>query len=329
MLNKWNLNNIKLFLDICTYCNAGCPQCHRTSKDGLGKIEWLPLIQWTIEDFKKAFPPQQLKPISVFHFCGTWGDPIMVKDILKICEYILEHNTAGKILFDTNGSVRNEDWWWDFGVKLEDRLEVTFDIDGINQEMHSKYRRFTDLNKILQNMLTLSLTKAIVKSKSIIFKHNENYKKEIELLTKQHGSIDHGFINSDRSFEDGRDYFINERNEKDFLEEAKSQKKSSKDIKNKICPWANNNKIVINPDGQVLPCCYHANPYYKKEFTNEQTRLDNHKIYHNDYFKNPKDYNIFYTPLSEIINSNWYSKLLPESIESDTPVVTCVKRCLS
>ena len=115
----------------------------------------------------------------------------------------------------------------------------------------------------------------------------------------------------------------------DYSKETYIEKKSTTQIKSKMCPWANSNKIVINPDGQVLPCCYHANVHYKKIFTNEHTQLDNHEIYYNEYFKNLKDYNVFHTPLSEIINSNWYSKLLPESIESDKPIMTCIKRCLS
>ena len=69
----YSTQRLQVFVDLSTLCNAGCPQCHRTSKNGLGKIEWLPLIQWSIGDFKKAFPPHQLKLVTVFHFCGTWG----------------------------------------------------------------------------------------------------------------------------------------------------------------------------------------------------------------------------------------------------------------
>ena len=44
-----------MWLDISTHCNAGCPQCHRTDVHGLGKADWLPLVQWSLDDFKKAF----------------------------------------------------------------------------------------------------------------------------------------------------------------------------------------------------------------------------------------------------------------------------------
>ena len=43
----------KVWLDLSTYCNASCPQCHRTDKNGLDKVEWLPLVKWSLEDFVK------------------------------------------------------------------------------------------------------------------------------------------------------------------------------------------------------------------------------------------------------------------------------------
>ena len=29
-----------------------------------------------------------------------------------------------------------------------------------------------------------------------------------------------------------------------------------------VCEWGVKNKVVINPDGQVLPCCYFCNPHF-------------------------------------------------------------------
>lgn len=328
MTHQWKPYQLRLFLDISTYCNAGCPQCHRTSRNGLGKVDWLPLIQWSLKDFKKAFPPKELNYIKEFHLCGTWGDPIMNKDIVEICEYIIKHNKIGLIIIDTNGSIRSEEWWWKFGTKIGSRLMVKFDIDGINQEMHSKYRRFTDLNKILNNMYTLSMTKVRVKSKTVIFKHNENYKKEIVALTKKYGSSHHGFVNSNRSFKDGYDFFINENGENEFLQQATKINNVQK--KGKIlCRWASINKVVINPDGQVLPCCYHANNQYKRLFNDNMSKWPDitHEIYRDDYHKNLKSYNVFYTPLTSIIESKWYTQSLPNSIKSNNPIQSCVKHC--
>ena len=338
---KWNYKDLNVFLDVSTYCNAGCPQCHRTNDNGLGKQDWLPLIQWDLDAFRKAFPPKELSYIALIDFCGTWGDPAMCKDLDKIFKYIIE-NSKTKITMNTNGSIRDEEWWWNVGILCGKRLIVTFDVDGINQSMHEKYRRFTSLEKVLNNMYSLSQTKSIVTSQTILFKHNQDYQNEIRSLVKEYGSCSHTFVVSDR-FErknsiDGARKFINENGNEEYLEEADGLKDGIiagtrvSQLESKIiCRWAMpRNEVVINPDGQVLPCCYHANGHYKFKFDHTYGKeLNHHPVYQDDYNKNEKQYNVFYTPLSEIMQSKWYNETLPNSIKGDNPVFQCVKQCSS
>ena len=315
-------------MDISTYCNAGCPQCHRTNPNGLDKQDWLPLMQWSIEQFKKAFPKETLKNIKRFHFCGTFGDPMMVKDILPIIKYIID-NARSLIYFDTNGSMRNEDFWWELGVVAGGRLTVRFDVDGINQEMHSHYRRFTELDKVLEHMSILSNTKAHAVSQSIIFKHNQDYKKEIEELCREHGSLQHEFVSSNRfelgptthhTDEDGNAFVLEEATGEDEIEQAPIKVDLTNDIK---CSWAKpRNEVVISYDGQVLPCCYHQNAYHTK-FTELMKENDSvYKEYEDDKLK----YNIFHTPLGDILTSEWYLKTLPDSMKNK-PIEICSRYC--
>ena len=338
----WNHNGIKVFLDVSTYCNAGCPQCHRTSENGLGKQDWLPLVRWDLETFQKAFPPEEMKHIETFKFCGTWGDPVMCKELNKMCEYIIAYSFTN-ISIDTNGSIRDTDWWWDLGVKCGSRLEVIFAVDGINQEMHQRYRRFTDLDKVLDNMNMLSQTRAKIKSQTILFKHNQEYKDEIKELVKENGSTNHSFVISDRfdraeHKETGIRPFINEHGNEDYLERAdqgslpKGKISGTNDAENAYeikCRWAiPRNEVVVNPDGQVLPCCFHANAHYKNKFDpNYGKEVRNHPIYMDEYDANPKDYNVLYTPLRQIIKSEWYQKTLPNSMKSDNVVPQCARQC--
>jgi MoaA/NifB/PqqE/SkfB family radical SAM enzyme len=338
----WNSDNIKVFMDISTYCNAGCPQCHRTDENGLGKQDWLPLVQWDLKTFKKAFSVQELKKVNTFKFCGTWGDPVMAKELLEICKYIIKSNNHTRIGIDTNGSIRDEEWWWNLGVVCGPRLEVVFAVDGIDQKMHERYRRFTNLSKVLENMETLSMTKARVTSQTILFKHNQNYKEEIKKLVRNHGSSHHSFVVSDRFDKnpDGKRSFINEFGNSDFLEQADDDLLPNGKVAgtnkrvldyNITCRWAiPRNEIVVNPDGQVMPCCFHANAHYKgrtdKTYGSE---LHDHDVYINDYNKNLEQYNVLHTPLSTIINSNWFTKKLPKSMNSDSPVKQCERQCSS
>jgi MoaA/NifB/PqqE/SkfB family radical SAM enzyme len=364
----WSLEGLSVFVDLSTYCNAGCPQCHRTEqKGGLGKVDWLPLVQWSLEEFKNAFPPKELKHIRRFKLCGTWGDPMMNKDIYDIVKYVMDNTLFTTVSIDTNGSIRNSDFWWDFGVMGGERLEVIFDIDGIDQAMHEKYRRFTSLEKVLDNMATFAQTRAIAKSQTILFKHNQDYKDDILKLVKSNGSTGHEFVISDRfegkSTINGKRYFYGVENEKEYLEPANPkvltnprltgayvpttervnnvQKMSVHELKPEevkqvaelsseiVCRWARpRNEIVVNPDGQVMPCCFHANAHYQSRVDPTcNPDLDRNDIYATEYNNNLKKYNVFHTPLSEIINSEWYKKTLPNSMKGDNPVPQCERHC--
>lgn len=188
---------LTMWLDLSTYCNAACPQCHRTSPDGLEKNTWLPLVQWSIDEFKKIFPIETMKHIKKFDLCGTWGDPMMNKHIFEICEYIIKESNAN-IDINTNGSMRSDEWWWKFAVMGGDRLTVTFTIDGSTQEIHSLYRQKTDLDDILSHMETLSMGGAYASVFTVIFKHNQDDLINIAKLSKKHGAKHIIFVISNR-----------------------------------------------------------------------------------------------------------------------------------
>lgn len=197
------------WVDLSTYCNAACPQCHRTNTKGLDKVDWLPLIQWDLNTFKKAFPVSTLPSYEKFTFCGTFGDPIMNKDIFEIVEYIVKHS-ACKIMINTNGSIRDEQWWWNLGMLAKDRLRVIFAVDGINEEMHSRYRQKTSLKKVIENMEALATTPANIDGCTIVFKHNEDYIHEIENMARRAGATRYFTISSNRFKQNNIFTFIDE-----------------------------------------------------------------------------------------------------------------------
>lgn len=345
MKRLWNPNGIKLFMDVSTYCNAACPQCHRTNPKTLEKASWLPLVQWTLEDFKKAFSEDDLDLVSHFHFCGTWGDPLMIKEIVPIVKYIME-NSFAFISIDTNGGMRNEEFFWDLGVACGKRLRVNFDVDGIDQEMHSMYRRKTELAKVLAHMETIAATDVYVHSQTVLFKHNADYKEEIKQLCYDHGSTQHQFVISDRfgniatGGEKGNDHttYHNDEDGNPFILERAPQEAApkgfisgtgdKKELDTKItCRWAApRNEVVVNSDGQVLPCCYHQNAYHwglTSGRPNDLLRSDTYKY----YLENKEEFNLFHSSISDILNHEWYTKTLPESMEQEQAIPNCERNC--
>jgi MoaA/NifB/PqqE/SkfB family radical SAM enzyme len=188
--------DLNLWIDLSTLCNAKCPQCHRTNPHGLKKFDWLPKVQWSLSDFKKAFPVKTLEHINRIEICGTWGDPVTNKDLFDMVEYVID-NSHTSVLISTNGSIKDDVWWFKLGYLTGDRCEVFFAVEGTTQEMHSKYRINTNLNKILDNVEAFSQygRSSIF---TVVFKHNEQYLEEIANLTFKCGATNILFFPSNR-----------------------------------------------------------------------------------------------------------------------------------
>lgn len=216
---QYEKRKLGVWLDLSTYCNAKCPQCHRTDWDGLGKAAWLPLIQWSFEEFQSMFPHETLQHIHHFDICGTWGDPIMNKDIFEIIEYIIL-NSQSTVLINTNGSFRSKNWWEKLGSIGDNRLTVMWAIEGIEQEQHSLYRQDTDLNTILENMEAFTSSGGISHIFTVTFKHNEKDLYNISKLVKDKGASDILFVQSNRFYENNKFRFIDKSGMEKMLEKS-------------------------------------------------------------------------------------------------------------
>ena len=97
---------------------------------------------------------------------------------------------------------------------------------------------------------------------------------------------------------------------------------------NIVCEWMNqweNSRILINPDGQVLPCCYLANLLYSdKNHADHPGR--NHSLL-KQYEDSAENYNIFNKELDEIVDSKWFQETLHNSWVSDNPHPMCLNMC--
>ena len=100
------------------------------------------------------------------------------------------------------------------------------------------------------------------------------------------------------------------------------------------CEWLQSKRILVNPDGQVWPCCYLANSTYMRaalgypeSYTSKETyRIENQIINLEDaavrtgqqvllkeYFGEKEQYNIFNHTIDEIVESKWFAETLPKS----------------
>ena len=119
-----------------------CPRCPRTelNLDSLNQ-------EITLADFKSGFPIDTISKIETFLFCGDIGDPIYATDFLKIIEYI-KKNSQSRVRIVTNGSYKKTDWWQQLGSLLDHNDQVTFSVDGWNNESNNKYRVNSDFDSV-------------------------------------------------------------------------------------------------------------------------------------------------------------------------------------
>ena len=101
-------------------------------------------------------------------------------------------------------------------------------------------------------------------------------------------------------------------------------------------------RVLVNPDGQVLPCCFFANVIYmydrmgaphdwtpKKEYGISDQLMDVPRVAYEtsqedilmQYYENRHKYNVHNRPLEEILKDEWFAKTLPESWDDENKLV--------
>lgn len=177
---------IQLHIELTNRCNAACPMCVRFFSNSPLLRPDLELGEISLEQFKSWLLPEFLKQIDLILFCGVHGDPCIANDTLEIVEYIIASSPSTKIRFNTNGGMRNPDWWKKLGNLLKDWDEhwVTFSIDGMEDTNHL-YRRNVKWNKLMENALAFNSTGAKSVWEFLVFKHNEHQIDDARSLAKK------------------------------------------------------------------------------------------------------------------------------------------------
>ena len=350
--NNYERGKLTLDIELTTNCNAKCPQCTRTDTDNnLNRMSWLKLNQVTIKDFKNWFTQSELQKIKQFHFSGTYGDPGMCKDLYLIVEHII-NNSKAHVSINTNGGMRDSDFWFDLGAIGQTRLSLIFDVDGINQEMHEFYRRGVKLEKVLENLEAAAMTPANIEVLTVLFKHNEDYLDEIQEMCRDLGATHFDSVEGN-NFKDGPIYKFNNENGKPEQLEQITKVESKQDVtrldrrvrdhrheavaKNIKCVAAANFNLKINSDGMITPCCYVSTALGWASGMRDTHPIDgyitdsgNHGDDINPLMKEfvdrRDDFTLGKTQFETILKDSWFSKQLEESFKS-RPAFACKKVC--
>jgi MoaA/NifB/PqqE/SkfB family radical SAM enzyme len=338
-VNHYKDNTLSVLVEVSSSCNAACPQCDRFKPNTLETYDFLKNRQWTLSEFVQAFPVSELMHIKELVFSGLYGEPTTCKDLSEMVQYVRTNAPQILIYITTNGSTRTADWWYKLGLIGGNQLRVQFDVDGINQEMHSTYRRNTSLEKILNNMNAFSKANPNHTDVfTVVYTYNEKHLSEIQEITKQHGAVHWDQIESGRfNQERGAVYtYIDNRGIKHELVQIDKEMHSwiphirrirnfsldkmsySDDTHEIVCAAGSAGRLQIDYNGNIWPCCYliTATDHKMPDTVELQNLRASNKM------------SLFHHTLGEIIKSNWYTTELSESITScNTANLACIKWC--
>jgi len=193
MSNFFNYNEFsQLHIELTNACNAACPMCTRHHLNSPLIRPDLELEQITIDKFQKYFPPEVIEKMQIILFCGVHGDPGMAKDLYEICEYISKCNKETAVRINTNGGMRNPEFWSKMGTlfaaQRQDhwRWEITWSIDGLEDTNHL-YRRNVVWKKVIENAQAFIDAGGYANWDYLIFKHNEHQLDIAKELSKKMG----------------------------------------------------------------------------------------------------------------------------------------------
>lgn len=193
MSNFFNYNEFsQLHIELTNACNAACPMCTRHHLNSPLIRPDLELEQITIDKFQKYFPPEVIEKMEIILFCGVHGDPGMAKDLYEICEYISKCNKETAVRINTNGGMRNPEFWSKMGTLFASqrqdhwRWEITWSIDGLEDTNHL-YRRNVVWKKVIENAQAFIDAGGYANWDYLIFKHNEHQIDEAKVLSKKMG----------------------------------------------------------------------------------------------------------------------------------------------
>lgn len=183
-------------IEITEKCNAACPACSRTYY-GYGELAGIYQKHMSLDEFKLFLPPNLVSNLDRVIFCGNVGDAQVNPNLPQMLEYLYFHNKDIHLHINTNGGMHSAEYWANF-AKYKN-MRIWFAVDGTTQEVHSYYRRNTNLNKVLENAKAYIGAGGDAILQFILFEHNQHQLEDVKKLAKEYNFSDIEIIHTDRA----------------------------------------------------------------------------------------------------------------------------------
>jgi len=267
-----------LHLEVTDKCNASCPQCARNDSGGAVN-PLLTITELRLSDIEKMFSDGLARRLRQVILCGGYGDAVMARDTIDICEFFRKENPDVLIGMHTNGSARSVDWWREMARVLQPGY-MCFGVDGLADTNHI-YRRGTRFELIMRNAQAYIDAGGYAIWDYILFAHNEHQVREADELSKKMGFKLFQIKETPRFFDKKNTVMIKDFQVKDSegkiiskisppkFTQSSLPHVSIEDLRRKTggykgyltttpikCQVAEIKSMYITADGYALPCCY-------------------------------------------------------------------------
>ncbi|MBS3075832.1 SPASM domain-containing protein [Candidatus Pacearchaeota archaeon] len=245
-----------LMIEPTNICNLKCPLC----PTGAGLIKRKKGFM-TLQDFKKII--DEMQDYIIHLRLWNWGEPLLNPEIFDMISYAEQKKIF--VNLSTNSNFLDKDT----SKKLIDSGldELIISLDGASEETYCKYRKGGDFKKIIDSLKFLIEEKKQLNKKTpyiklqfIIMKHNQH---EIERIKKLAGEL--GIDQLVFKTVGVMDYFSKEDIKKYLPDKEEHSRYAFKGnelvLKRKIKNWCDFlwEEMIINWDGEVVPCCFDMN----------------------------------------------------------------------
>lgn len=327
-------------LEVTAKCQASCPMCARNVHGGVDN-PLLPITELSFADCVKIFPPQFVEQLDKMYMCGNFGDPIVSNHTFLILQYFRDNNPKISLSLNTNGSARKPEWWRNL-ARITNPGYVHFGIDGIDQKTHSKYRRGTDFDTIIENARAFIGSGGKAIWDFIVFKHNEHQIDEARKAANGLGFSDFQVKKSSRSQGDSVPVHNESGEVVDTIYFTKKSdlinqsilnlpkiKKQWGSIENYLktcqieCKAKQSNEIYVSAEGLVFPCCWTAGRLYAWYDEPGQNQMKEFI----DKWGGPNTFNAKKCSIQSIVESDAWQKGYPESWQQEGRLSVCANKC--
>jgi len=281
----WNESIKYLDIEPTSVCQAACPMCAR-NVEGKNINPYITLKSLDLQFFKHNFTQEQIRQLDKIRFGGNVGDPAATPELLEIIEYFKSVNKNIVVGMNSNGALRNTEWWKSLGQLLDGELDYcVFSIDGFEDTNHI-HRRNVRWDILMNNLDAYLETGATAHCDMLVFKHNKHQVEDFKQWTKNKGFTLLFIKETDRW-----DTYVNDIG----LEPVYPYEKQDYKNLQVSCERDRDNSIYLDYLGKFWPCCHMAEAYLNKigqelhkdirGFTNNElfkeyyTRLDNNPFY--------------------------------------------------